>query len=126
MEQKPQITETEWGINVVIQDGFVIDNTNILPASESILLRCKEIGKKKILVDASTTQRKASFIKLFELGEMMQKLEVAQFKIAFVAPNFADDENSKFMEDLGVNRGISLKYFKDKESAKDWLMKLVF
>ena len=123
MKEKPKITETEWGINVVIQEGFVIDNTNILPASEGILLRCKEIGKKKILIDASTAHRKASFIKLFELGEMMQKLEITQFKIAFVAPNFADDENSKFMEDIGGNRGINLKYFKDIETAKEWLLK---
>jgi hypothetical protein len=47
------ITETEWGLHVVLKEDVVIDNSNILPKMKYLIDRCKEAGKYRILIDAS-------------------------------------------------------------------------
>jgi hypothetical protein len=122
-EQIGLITETEWGLHAVLKNGVVIDDTNIIQTMEYIITSCKETGKTKILIDASTIIRKASVLKMLEVAELPHKLGCQGIKIAFFAPGLADAENSKFMENAGYNRGLLVRYFHDKATAMEWLLK---
>jgi len=58
-----------------------------------------------------------------DVAELIQSL-CTRVKIAFVAPNIADNQNSKTMETFSFNRGVFVQYFHDKDTALDWLLKL--
>ena len=119
-EQEHLITLTEWGLHVVLREGVVIDDNNILPKIQRVIEKCKEINKNRILIDASKALRKVSVMKFIEVDELLAKIN-AHFKIAFIAPLLVDDEKSKFHETFGFNRGVFIRYFSDEDAAVKWL-----
>jgi hypothetical protein len=124
MEELEQLmTDTAWGLNVEMKKGSNIYDSNLLSTIELIIDRCNQIGKRTILIDATNAFGKISFMKLFEGVQLIQKLNSTDFKIALIAPHFLDHADSKFVEAAGFNRGISIQFFHDKDTAVEWLLK---
>jgi hypothetical protein len=123
VEQEHLMTDTAWGLNVVIKEGVNIDDSNLHSTIKLIIDRCSKIGKRKILIDATNTFGKVSFMQLFSGVELIKKLNGTGFSIALIAPHFLDNKDSKFVEIVGHNRGISIQFFHDKDEAEKWLLK---
>jgi hypothetical protein len=121
-EQLHQITETDWGLHVIMKEGTVIDNNNLDMAMNEITDSCKKLKKKKVLVDASSAIRRTSSIKMLEVAETLPR-SGSGFKMAIITPELINDEKSRAMENFTFNRGVSLRYFLDKVSAMEWLLK---
>jgi hypothetical protein len=121
MEQVELMSETAWGLEVVMKKDITIDNSSVLEIIKHIISKCKEIDKKRILITATTTLIKVSFMQLFNGVELIQKLNGAGFRIAIIVSYIPNNENSKFVETVGVNRAIFIQYFIDKDSAVEWL-----
>lgn len=116
------IKETEWGLEIVLKDGVIIENDSIIPAIRFIMKECKRNNWNKVVVDASKAIRHVSIFKLFEVAETIQK-EIIRLKIAFIPPKLADAEQSNAMETFSYNRGVQLRYFHDMDTALEWLLK---
>jgi hypothetical protein len=124
-----QIIETDWGLVVVMNDNAILDDSNILQIITFILDKCKEFRKDaeafklyKVLVDESTITRNISITKVFEVTELIKK-ECIGLKMAFIAPHLVNHPDSGTIDTLSSNRGISVRYFVDRDTALDWLLK---
>jgi len=124
-----QIIETDWGLVVVMNDNAILDDSNILQIITFILDKCKEFRKDaeafklyKVLVDESTITRNISITKVFEVTELIKK-ECIGLKMAFIAPHLVNHPDSGTIDTLSSNRGISVRYFVDRGTALDWLLK---
>ena len=121
-EEINSLTETTWGLDVVLKENAIIDNGNAIPIIKHIILNCKEFGKRIILIEGSITSPKTSVIKILEIAQTMQK-EFAGGRIAFVTPNHAENGDTKFMETAAMNRSVLIRYFTDRDTALEWLLK---
>ena len=117
------LTETEWGLDVTIEKNAEINNSNFIDMVKIVLNKCKEINKKKILVDLSTFKQKVSSIKIYEAVKVSQEIVGPGLKLAFVAPNLIKNKDLKFVENVGFNRAVFIQYFYDKATAIEWLLK---
>jgi hypothetical protein len=122
-EQVQQITETEWGLDAVLKDGLVIDDSNVVQTMEYLALSCKTIGKHRILLDATRITRKTSVVKMLNVAEAIQALKCGAMKIAIITPELANNETSRFLEDAALNRGVHIRYFSDRDAGLQWLLK---
>lgn len=121
IEQDILIQEEEWGLHLRMKKGAVVNNSNVLSRIEPVINISKEKGKNRILVEATDVKRDVSVTKLFQAGELLQKLRTAGIKIAFVAPKYVNSPESKFMEYAGFNRGTYVRYFSNSAEALMWL-----
>ena len=121
-KQVKQITKTDWGLEVVINDNAILDDTTILPTTMFILDKCKEFKKDKVLVDERTITRKVSTFKLLEVAELIRK-ECGGLRMAFIAPQLVNHADSRTFDTFAFNRGVSIQYFVDRDTALDWLLK---
>lgn len=121
IEQDILIQEQEWGLHLRMKKGAVVNNSNVLSRIEPVINISKEKGKNRILVEATDVKRDVSVTKLFQAGELLQKLRTAGIKIAFVAPKYVNSPESKFMEYAGFNRGTYVRYFSNSAEALMWL-----
>jgi hypothetical protein len=119
-EQIELIITHEWGLEVVLKAGVIIDDNNVLQVIHSKLDMCRQHGKHKVLLDASKIIRQVSMLRFIEVAELMQR-EIPGLRAAFYAPHLADKEQSKSMETFSINRGVNLHYFNDKSDAIAWL-----
>lgn len=79
---------------------------------------CKEAGCRKMLVLGPRTKVTLSLLDIYNLGEEITKLGL---QIAVVELHDASKEDVKFLEDVVINRGISIQFFDNEQDAKDWL-----
>jgi len=115
------IQEEEWGLRLSIKEGVKVDNNNILPMFRQIIELAKSKGMNRLVISALTTQRKVSIVNMFQVGKILLDLKAVGFKIAFIAPHLAGNEESRFMENVGYNRGALIKYFSDSDEALHWI-----
>ncbi len=124
-----QIKETDWGMEVVMHDNAMLDDSTILEIITFILDKCKEFRKDaevfnlyKVLVDESSITRNISILKVYEVTELIKK-ECVGLKMAFIAPHLVRHPDSGTIDTFSFNRGISVQYFVDRKTALDWLLK---
>jgi hypothetical protein len=116
-----EIIATEWGVIVVLKKGFVIDDNIVLPVMQQLIEGSRRTGTKKIMIDASKITRNVSLGKHMEVVELFKE-EKFEAKIAFISPQMAVHEQSKFMEIIAGHKGVSFQYFINREKAEKWLV----
>ena len=114
------IKETEWGLEIVLKEGVIIDDNSIIPTIKFIMEECQKMNKNKVVVDASKVIRRTSIFKLIEVADTIQ---YERIKVAFIPPKSADADQSNAMETFSYNRGVQLRYFPDMDTALEWLLK---
>jgi hypothetical protein len=105
-----------------MNDNTIIDNNTAIPPMKYILDKCREFKKTKIIIEEKTITRTISAIIMLEIVELIQK-ECSRLKLAFVAPHLVEHPDSRVMDTFAFNRGISIQYFPDMDSAKEWIIK---
>lgn len=121
-DNKLTITETEWGVSMEIADGTYLNDNSVLTRINQLIMNLKEKAKRKILIDRTKNRTTKSVVGLFEEVELFRKLGGTGFRVALIAPDKFDNENSKFVENAGMNRGIFVKYFRNCDEAMQWLL----
>lgn len=79
---------------------------------------CKEAGCRKVLILGPRTKVKLSTLDVLNLGKMIAKLRL---QVAVVELHDASNEDVRFLETVAINRGGPIKFFDNKQEAKDWL-----
>jgi hypothetical protein len=77
-----------------------------------------ESNRKKILIDAVHTPNVKS-MQRFQIGEMGIEIIGRQHKVAII---FTPEYINKFMENVVVNRGGSVRVVGSESEALDWLL----
>ena len=121
-EQILLMTEHGWGLNVVMKARHDIVDSNFLETIKIIIRKCKETGKSEILIDATDTVGYVSSAKIYEVIEFVPKVHITGYRIAMIAPHLVDNVRIKYVENTGINMGISFQCFTNKKEAKEWLL----
>jgi len=123
MELLESMIETEWGLDVTMKKYAIVDDISFIEIVKHVSQKCNEIEKKRILVDFTTFEQKVAFLKLFEAVNVSKQIVGPGLRLAFIAPHLVNNENSRFVENVGYNRAVDIEYFYDRETAKEWLLK---
>ncbi len=123
MEENIVIIEEEWGASLKIKDGTKLQDQSVLAKVTKMISDLREKNKRKIMILGMENMKDKATVNVYQEIEMFQKLGGNGFKVAFLAPHRVNDENAKFAELVGLNRGVFIQYFAQKEEALAWLLK---
>ncbi len=123
MELLELMKETEWGLDVKLKEGAIIDDSNFIEMIKQISNRCKEIEKKRILVDLNDFKQEVGVMKLYDSVIVSDQIIGHGLRVALLAPHLINDIHSKFVENVGFNRSIDVKYFQGRDAAMKWLLR---
>jgi hypothetical protein len=87
---------------------------------ESVVEACRANGCVRVLCDETDLEYTLGTLDTFELAAFIAEYasNVASVAIVCAQDQFAD---ASFWETVAVNRGLSVRAFKDEEVARDWL-----
>lgn len=117
-------------IEVVSDPGYIqVDQFGPVDVDEMDLIRTEvfenveEHGLTKIVVDVRRLTIEYKVSEFFKVT-----VDNVKYKTPFPRPRVClivrqdQEENARFVENVGVNRGMPIKYFTDKEAALKWLL----
>lgn len=116
------INEEVWGASIKVQDGTKLQNKEVLDRVITMINLLREKNKKKILILGMDNHKDKTTVNVYQEIELFQKLGGNGFKVAFLAPHRMEDNNAKFAELVGSNRGVQIKYFAEYSEAENWLI----
>ncbi len=90
--------------------------------AQEITELCKQQGYKNMLIDETDRQYVLSeVLDLYKLGNFFKTLEISTIRIAIICqPQFL--EHIRFLETTANNRGMTIKFFLNNDSAERWLL----
>ena len=117
-------------IEIINDPGYIlVDQYGQVDVEEIEIIRrdvfkyVVEHGLAKIAVDVSKLTNEYTISEFFNIT-----VENIEHNTPFPKPRVClivrhdQEENARFVENVGVNRGMPIKYFTDKEAALKWLM----
>ncbi|MEI6021001.1 MAG: hypothetical protein WCR21_07715, partial [Bacteroidota bacterium] len=107
---------------IKVQDGTKLQNKEVLDRVITMINLLREKNKKKILILGMDNHKDKTTVNVYQEIELSQKLGGNGFKVAFLAPHRMEDNNAKFAELVGSNRGVQIKYFAEYSEAENWLI----
>lgn len=115
-------TEKDGYLEVLFPDGFILNAESSKEMTPGILQKCKENNYTKILVLSGDTKRNLSPADTIEAGDRAIENKIQGFRIAVVRNDSEFNKDHQFTENVGINRGIFVKYFSEKGKALKWLL----
>ena len=117
-------------IEIINNPGYIlVDQYGYVDVGEMDVIRrevfkqVEEHGLPKIAVDVSKMTNEYTISEFFNIT-----VENIEHKTDFPKPRVClivrqdQEENARFVENVGVNRGMPIKYFTDREAALKWLL----
>ena len=117
-------------IEIVSDPGYILVNQSgnvdvgeMENIRKAVFKQVVEHGLSKVAVDVSNMTNEYTISEFFNIT-----VENAAHKTDFPKPRVClivrkdQEENARFVENVGVNRGMPIKYFTDKEAALEWLL----
>jgi hypothetical protein len=99
-----------------------ISSPEIQTSSAEIIGRAMLEGFKKVIVDVSAVTNRLSLTELFFTTEAQSKLGPPRPRTAVVGrPD--QEADLRFIENVGINRGMPIRVFTSEPEAWDWLAK---
>jgi hypothetical protein len=89
------------------------------PVMDELFSLIVATGVRRALVDAREQQRPISTLEIYDLWEEMAPRIPRGVKFAVVVG--WQISGRPFIEDVAVNRGVTIRYFNDMEQALRWL-----
>lgn len=114
---------TDPGYIMVDQSGVVnIDDVEAI--RREIFDLVAQVGLTRIVVDVRNQTNEYSIAEMFNMT-----VDHAIIQTPFPKPRLCllvrpdQEDNARFIENVGVNRGMPIKYFTDMQAGLEWLMK---
>lgn len=98
--------------------GFTVDLAGATGYVNQLAMLCNEAGVRNILIVGPQTNVELSTMDIMELGSLIAD---ARLKVAMVEEHDAPAGDVAFLENVAWNRGGLIRFFRDEESALDWL-----
>ncbi|MFZ5552570.1 MAG: hypothetical protein ACOZCO_05610 [Bacteroidota bacterium] len=122
MEEKEyEFTVHEQFIEVDFKQEFISAPPAMYTILGEMLKYCHSTNKHKLLINAVNVVRNSSSLDQYKAAEMAQEKKALGFRIAVIAPQYTGNSDTKFIENVMINRGIFVKYCNDRDSAVKWL-----
>jgi hypothetical protein len=118
MPEKLEIEVLDGVVRASASGAFSLDNAKTF--FQEILLRAREEGVDKILIDARGITIEISAMARFEFGSHMAEQHPYQIKIAFVGHKDAVWPD-RFLENVSANRVVNAKVVTEIKEALNWL-----
>lgn len=106
---------------IIVKSFGNVEKGNPIESLKEVLKLHDELGINRVLVDVREIENVPKIFDIFSFGE---KLADSTRKIAIrfaVLVGNKKTESSVFVETVVLNRGGTLRVFKDNESALEWL-----
>jgi hypothetical protein len=114
-------TKVEGEILFVHAAGFDESPEDVRNYAMGVLSAGLESGVTRVLCDETELEYRLGIFDTYEAGKFLSENVPAIVKVAIVCNSVAHPD-TRFFEDVVVNRGLSLRFFPDNESAREWLM----
>jgi hypothetical protein len=88
---------------------------------EEIIQKCRSTGVSKVLWDSENVIRNSSITDSYGYAELAGQKVNFPLKIAVYTQKEVDE--SRFIENIYHNRGITVQFFNSKEDSIEWLSK---
>jgi hypothetical protein len=114
-------------VEVGDQDRYVVvthvgemDIAEMESSGPAVLAAMKADSCEGLLVDVHNAVPKASVMELYGFIDLLVRTLPAGTKIAVIEPPLS--EESRFIENAAVNRGLDMRHFHNKADARAWLL----
>ncbi len=114
-------TRIEEGILQVRASGYDESLEDVRHYAAGVLQQCIESGVRFILCDETELEYRLGTFDLYELGKFFSSSVPREIRVAIVCSP-EDISDTVFFENVVVNRGHSLKLFRESQEAKQWLL----
>lgn len=118
-------------IEIVRDPGYILVHQNGVVSTDDVDAIRSEIfdlvaqeGLTRVVVDVRNQTNDYSTAEMFNMtvDHAVQKTPFSKpWVCLLVRPN--QEDNARFIENVGVNRGMPIKYFTDEQAGLKWLMK---
>ena len=118
-------------IEIVRDPGYILVHQNGVVSTDDVDAIRSEIfdlvaqeGLTRVVVDVRNQTNDYSTAEMFNMtvDHAVQKTPFSKPRVCLlVRPN--QEDNARFIENVGVNRGMPIKYFTDEQAGLKWLMK---
>jgi len=113
-------SKVDGGILFVTASGFDENLEEVQSYGMGIIGLCKESGVTHVLCDERALEYRLGTIDTYQAGKFISEQAPAVARVAIVCnPGFLSDMG--FFEDVVVNRGLALHFFRDIDTAREWL-----
>jgi len=102
--------------------GYDENLEEALDYNRAVLQACIEHDCSRILTDERELEYRLDTVDTFELATQAARAVPSLTKIA-IATGPSNQADADFYETVAVNRGLSVKFFPDLDSARAWLNK---
>ncbi|NTW68821.1 MAG: hypothetical protein HGB23_03095 [Chlorobiaceae bacterium] len=112
--------EVQGEILCVTASGFDENLEDVLNYGMGIIGLCQQSGVTLVLCDETALEYQLGTLDTYEAGKFISEHVPAVARVAIVCnPKFFSD--AEFFEDVVVNRGLTLHFSSNIETAKCWL-----
>ncbi len=108
-------------IHVKLVRGFEVTSKSMEELWIFLGKVCPENNCSKVLVQAKSPRRTLNTMGAFDSGIQASKA-IRQLKAALCFENYKPDELSEFFKTVARNRGASIEFFQDFDTARKWLL----
>lgn len=108
------------GIIQITSVGLVTEE-DLRKSRQSVFKICQERKLNKILIDASRITSLPTITQLFQHGVSLSEPEVPRHVKFAVVVSEATRKESRFIEDVAMNRNANLRNFETRDQALAWL-----
>ena len=89
---------------------------------EDLVRECAARGDRRVLIEERLVGPRLGMVDIFDLASAVSERARGLFEaIAYVDINAVNDLNTKFGENVAVNRGLRVRTFRTVEDAAEWL-----
>lgn len=117
-------------IEIISDPGYIlVDQSGQADVDEMDVIRrdvfehVRKYGLLKVAVDVRKLTNEFTISEFFNItvDNVEHKTEFPKPRVCLIVRQ-DQEENARFVENVGVNRGLPIKYFTDKEAALKWLL----
>ncbi len=114
------ITQTDWGLQLALPKGIVIDDHHIVNAVQEISRLLRENGHHRVLVELESIDRRLSTFGILDGLDRLGRLS-PELRMAVVSPGYVGDEDSRVVENASPRRSLHIRFFACRKDAVEWL-----
>ncbi len=113
-------TRVDGGTLFVTASGFDECLDDVQNYGMGVLSASQQSGVYRVLCDETALEYRLGTFDTYQAGEFLSKQVPALAKVAIVC-NPMHLSDARFFEDVVVNRGLTFRFFIDRETALNWL-----
>ncbi len=112
--------KTEGSLLVVTASGFDESLEEVQQYGLAVVQACRQGGHARVLCDEQELEYRLGTLDTFKSAEFLAA-QAPRIGRAAIVCNTKFNRDAEFWETVAVNRGLTVRFFKDMDTARQWL-----